>query len=570
MRNQLRKAVTAGLAALAMVGSGASSVGANCTGSTLWAYDAGGHRLVTVSLDGNATVQQVVALDAGVPPLEGLAWTPDGSELWGLFADGGIAEIDPATGLAVPLPPGTIGNFDFTTNGARPNETVRSFTMRADAGPNTWFVSAVNDPDAQPQPELWLREMNATNFTDFTTPLFGSTPVTIGGMDAASCNYDGFLGVARGDVGLIRVFHWYEFSPGVWASGQIDPFSMPGDSVDAMAVEGSQIYTIGKTTGNLVRFVPTANTFQTVTPQYLGTIGAGYDIRGMSFGPAAGGGNGTTTTTSTTTSSTSTTTLMPMVQSPAQTACIVGVNKAAAKLAKARAKHSEKCLKDRHDGKLAGSSFPDMPLCLGADRKGKVTKAQAKLAGAELNLCSGAGAPDFGYLAQMADFSHELAPRNLAEDLFGIDTETAGAAGATGAAVGKCQRTALGAAHKLLDARLGEFGKCKKKDLADGIIQTPGGLATCLTLLADTNSSYGAKVTKSAASMASRLSKACTGVASATALPGRCGGLSGTALEACVDAATACQSCLALSVGDDFAMDCDLYDDAAINSSCGY
>ncbi|MFT4571586.1 MAG: hypothetical protein ACI91F_002478 [Candidatus Binatia bacterium] len=119
-------------------------------------------------------------------------------------------------------------------------------------------------------------------------------------MDVYNCNYEGFVGVAAGDTSTIRVLSWEEYFPGFWSSGQLDPVFIQNKGVNAAAVEGSQlsqVYVVSSVSAGLYRFLPTGGNFTPVIPEYLGTLPLGYDIRGLSFGPAAPSGTTTTTRT---------------------------------------------------------------------------------------------------------------------------------------------------------------------------------------------------------------------------------------------------------------------------------
>ena len=550
-------------AAAALAATAAAPAAANCSGTTLWGYDASGHKIVTVSTDGNANVQTVVNLLPGVGQLEGIAWNEAGTLLYGLTQSGEAYAIDLASGGFYG---GQTGQHDLS-----PGLTESSANLTwNDSGSFGRWASLVTDPNTPPLPTVYLRELDAISLPTTLSSGLTNDPLYIGGLDTFDCDYDDYFGLAAGDIGTIRVFHWSDDGFG-FGWGQIDPVAIGGERVDAAAVSGGQIYTIGNIAGKMVRFAPRSGTFSAVIPQPLGSIGPSYDIRGLSFGPAPSGGSTTTsTTTTTTTTSSTTTTTIQQPQTRGQIGCIAGVNKAAAKLAKTRGQETNRCLKDRHAGKLANTTYSTLDLCIGADRRGKVTKAQAKLMAAEQKRCQAPNVPDYGYAgATLANLTHELAPRTLAVDLLGSPTETAGAAGAADKSVGACQRAVLAGATKLLDTKLSTFGRCKQTLLKSAAIFNMQGFAACLSALDVTSNPYGSKIAKAVASTTVKVDKACKTVVTGSALPGRCAGLTGSGLGDCVAASAGCEACLALTTTDAFSYDCDTFDDGQANSSCG-
>jgi hypothetical protein len=62
--------------------------------------------------------------------------------------------------------------------------------------------------------------------------------------------------------------------------------------------------------------------------------------------------------------------------------------------------------------------------------------------------------------------------------------------------------------------------------------------------------------------------KSCSEVDLSAAFPGVCAAIAGDDFDACLIARAACRTCLLFDAADALAEDCDLFDDAAADSSC--
>ena len=554
--------------ALCVMNSGAAL--ANCTGNTLWAYDATNHDIVTISVDGNATVNTVVSLDSSVPALEGIAWNHDGTVLFGVQANGTFKPINLTTGQLETCPTACVANDDLTPF---PGEQVFSLTS-FEGPPLSGFSPVATVVTNTNTGEVDLRRTQnvvpGAAIVDTGNPITGAASLFISGLDATSCNNDHYLGVTDGDVGLIRLFSWSESSsnPGNWSVSQAVPLSYPGNSVSSAAFYSGHVWSVGNQSNQLVRWQPTYQMFDpSPTPDHMGYLPLGTVVKGLSFGPAPGG----STTTSSTTSTTTTTTLAVIQQTPGQIDCIYGINSKAAKVSSAAAKGVEKCMKDAHKGKLAGTATPTMDDCVPADRKGRVAKAGDKTVAEDVKRCQAPNVPDYGYVGGApAAGVHEAETAYLAAALFGPVTHTAVNAAASNKAAAKCQSDLLKAANKTLATKLKEFNSCKKRDLASGAILSGPALGGCLADLHDLNTKAGQKVAKAIGRIDRAANGSCSAVSSSTYLPGDCAGLSGATLSACVDALVECRACVMLTVTDDILFDCDLFDNGAIDLSCGF
>lgn len=234
-----------------------------------------------------------------------------------------------------------------------------------------------------------------------------------------------------------------------------------------------------------------------------------------------------------------------------QAGCIVALNKAGAGVFKAQGKDVQLCAR-RADG----------TDCVGAASSTTLAKAEEKVATAETKKC--ATAPDFGRapvsVVQDAASAEQLA---LAVDLFGADPDAALAPDAMAPERADCQQRVLKAVHKLADARLKAFGKCKKGGFAAETIRAPSQLAACLaTIDADD------RLDKPAQAVATTLVERCVDVSvdPATAFPGACA--SAPDVGACIEDRVRCRTCRAVVATDGLDDDCDGYDDGALNGSC--
>jgi hypothetical protein len=259
---------------------------------------------------------------------------------------------------------------------------------------------------------------------------------------------------------------------------------------------------------------------------------------------------------------------LAQMQSSAQQKCINTLNKDGAAVAKAQGAQNRACIKAAGAGTIGTPALN----CFDSDPKLKITKANAKTTKDNTKLCTETP-PDFAYTDDNAVNNGGRGGRlNLIVSLFGnpMDYDTVLASCTTSPAACACQAKIYADANKLADAKLGIFLKCKQAALKAGATSvtaiedcvydpaTPGSIA------ADTKGTIQKSVAKITADVISK----CDDEGVTTAFPGNCTSLSGSALGQCIDTIVECRTCQAIVRMDDLTIDCDLFDDGAVNSSC--
>ena len=512
----------------------ASSAGAKCTtGDTLYAYDYTNDRVVTVTLDGNATVGVHTTLSGGIK-FEGMAM--NGSIPHMVAENGAMYSIDVAT-----------GNASLLNNGwPAAGELVYSLAHHH----GSHFAAGVYHSATN---ETYLDDsvicFGGCSPTGLLTPGLPLPGLTIGGMDTYDCSYEGYLGTARGQTGTIQVFNWTEHSPGVWGLAQFNPIPLPGEEIGGVALESAFALIVATHSGKIYRVltVELSTMFATVTPQYLGQVSGGFEIRALSFSTASAG-QPTNTPTPTPTPA------VPVVQSKQQQACINAINRRTLGVLKTRNANVERCLRDASRGKVT-----DYPACALGDPKGRIQKAIAKSTADDAKRCAG-NIPNFAYAgANDATAAAEAAAMSLLDALFGSNLAAVPVASSDKLG-SRCQQRVHKAANDLLEKIFAAFNKCKKATLKNGAGQAQD-LHACLSLADKSVVNAQAKVRKT-------VQRFCPGLFSASIFPGVCSGLSGTPLEDCIVDLAACPACVVVDQSDDLGIDCDLFDDATANASC--
>ncbi len=244
----------------------------------------------------------------------------------------------------------------------------------------------------------------------------------------------------------------------------------------------------------------------------------------------------------------------------AQQACIVLVNKAASKVAKARGKIAKGCMKTAAKGDTAGAQ-----ACITTDPKGKVAKARQKLSDTVLGKCQ--SPPSFGFTdAATAGDGAEDGELSLVAGLLGNDLSSAALTTAENRDGARCQATVQFSASKLSFSVHKLFQACKKSGLKAGSFTGSEQLAGCFDVLATDSSG---KLARARNKTSSKMRKNCTSVDVSQTLPGSCSASpDGTAAADCAVEVTLCKTCLELNVIDDMAYDCDQFDNGLADGSC--
>jgi len=244
----------------------------------------------------------------------------------------------------------------------------------------------------------------------------------------------------------------------------------------------------------------------------------------------------------------------------AQQACIVLVNKAASKVAKARGKIAKGCMKAAAKGDTAGAQ-----ACITTDPKGKVAKARQKLSDTVLSKCQ--SPPSFGFTdALTAGDGAEDGELSLVAGLLGNDLSLAALTTAENRDGARCQATVQFSASKLSFSVHKLFQACKKSGLKAGSFTGSSQLASCFDVLATDASG---KLARARDKTSSKMAKTCASVDVSQTLPGSCStSPDGTAAADCAVEVTLCETCLELNVIDGMAYDCDQFDNSLADGSC--
>ena len=235
-------------------------------------------------------------------------------------------------------------------------------------------------------------------------------------------------------------------------------------------------------------------------------------------------------------------------QTGAQQACINSYNKAALRLARARAQSFNACLLE------AAARKRNVETCYTFDPDGKIAAALAKLVQADGTRC--ATAPDFGHgaLAPAAG----AASAETTDLLRQLHVVLPPAAPASTPA---CLEAVDDWAEKLLQAKVKAFVRCKKAGLAAGTVSSPETLSACLDAAKLAANTKIAKLVGAAEKVAA---KSCP---YSSYLAG-CSDQSPAGIAACMDRVADCRACKFTSGVDGTTTDCDTFDDGAGNDSC--
>jgi glucose/arabinose dehydrogenase len=243
----------------------------------------------------------------------------------------------------------------------------------------------------------------------------------------------------------------------------------------------------------------------------------------------------------------------------ADRACILGLNEAFARRARARSGQLARCLRQ------AAAGSPGAEACAAAAHP-KLDRTAAKTEKVEAEKCE--VLPPFGASdAATVNAASAAAPLDLLHDVLGDPLDPALLAKAADPAGARCQGKVAAQLARCQALRVKEFDRCKKAGIADGTVKDAVTLAACLE--ADPKGKLAAQCAADGALATKVLPKACAApVDLAAAFPG-CAQGAPAAFAACAERAGRCRACLGLGAADAFAPDCDDFDDGAANASCG-
>jgi hypothetical protein len=240
----------------------------------------------------------------------------------------------------------------------------------------------------------------------------------------------------------------------------------------------------------------------------------------------------------------------------AKAQCILALNKAGEKLAKAVGKRLLRCVKAATGGTLPGGQ--DLDACLADDASGKIARLETKTQTVALAKCI--PAPDFG-AATAADVNQAVAGVLRAKDVLGPDLDAAIIPKTVDPDGAGCQIAVAKGLVKTALAQMKAFNRCKKHGLKRGLIASAGDLAACYAEL------DGADAAKIAASAERQIVSACDGVDLAAAFPGRCA--AAPDFFGCVRSQARCGVCMTLNGADRLTVPCHQFSDGVATVYCG-
>ncbi|HXC52364.1 MAG TPA: M12 family metallo-peptidase [Candidatus Limnocylindrales bacterium] len=242
--------------------------------------------------------------------------------------------------------------------------------------------------------------------------------------------------------------------------------------------------------------------------------------------------------------------------------CVTTINDRTIGVAKAQGKENLTCLA----GASAGTDS-DADSCLVADAKGKVARAREKTVAADERFCL--TPPEIGYAgALVAAAAAESERRSWLLDLLGDDVSAAALAKAADPVGAACQRAVAKAADRLMISYVTSFARCVKARIQDGAAFAAENLEACFDDVAADSLVMSSHIAMDATRLRQARIKSCAGMDLSAAFPGQCAAFTDTGFDACVASGAACRMCRLFDAADALARDCDLFDNAASDSSC--
>ena len=247
------------------------------------------------------------------------------------------------------------------------------------------------------------------------------------------------------------------------------------------------------------------------------------------------------------------------LQTKNQAKCIVGVNKAAAKMASSVRRVGTDCIRNSVGGQ-------DILACITADSKGRILKATEKVNSLANGACV-ADTPAFGFAGAAAVNTGVLTQeRALAQDVFGEAFITGELSTNPDAATRTCRNTVANDYGRLSSAITRAFVDCKKNGLAAGAIDSLADLQACL---GQTTAASSILVAKAQTTLMLDLISSCDILGLGDMFPGACEDSFGVlSFGECIDKTVRCRTCLGLNAIDGMSADCDAVDDGSVNYTC--
>lgn len=267
----------------------------------------------------------------------------------------------------------------------------------------------------------------------------------------------------------------------------------------------------------------------------------------------------------------------------AEQGCVNVLNKDLSKVDKAATKQISGCLKRHAAGKALDpkdAAVDTLEECIVHDGSGKLEKATDKTAADFVKHCGGSAFPSFGATdALTVNTAGSQIGVDLVHSVFGplldqvgllpTKSEDKGAA--------NCQAGVWKAVTRCGQTKLKEFLNCKKKEMAGkgvaGPIDSADALRdACLGVGAAGQPDDKGKIAKRCSDpekgIARQVENKCVGENLGTLFPG-CGTTTVAETAVCMDELASCRVCKAINAADGLDRDCDLFDDGALDGSCG-
>jgi hypothetical protein len=250
-----------------------------------------------------------------------------------------------------------------------------------------------------------------------------------------------------------------------------------------------------------------------------------------------------------------------LAQTKAQQRCVNALNMDLANVSAAHAKALLGCAKGYAK---SGSSAE---ACLTEPNRAIERAEQRTLLDEDMGCID--SPPDFGITDAVTVIdAAERETSDMFRDIFGFDLDAALITWAVDKDAAKCQEAVVKSTGQCQRANLKAFNRCKKTGLRKDIVRDSADLEACVG--DDPRGSVARICDPVIGRLAMRvLPRKCTanGVDLSSSFPG-CATDDAGALAICVDQIVGCRVCRALNQADDLAVDCDIFDDGEVNTSC--
>jgi hypothetical protein len=256
------------------------------------------------------------------------------------------------------------------------------------------------------------------------------------------------------------------------------------------------------------------------------------------------------------------------VQTSAQRKCFSTMAAAVTRVDTTQARENRKCVGDYGFGKLTTMTVTQ---CQTADRRGRMARLEARIDAQQLDICSGAAEPDFGYVVAADMIAGVAAPQaDFLAAVLGTPPEpvVVDRTGGGNRDEAICQNSVLRSADKVVAGALRAFAICGKNGVRRGAdpFDSAADLEGCID-----DAKVETKVGRAVQALQSKLASRCAarGIDYTTVVAGACAAepTAGDYVD-CLAESAVCHACQATNAGYDLGIDCDLVDNGASDSSC--